>query len=163
MFLNERWFVLHQVFPVTEAVVGQSDHSSIRQIDFSLQPLFKDPDPFDNSILVIGSDGQRGSLSRLDTSVDPGEYASALLKHWREPVPVVVAGGNSGSSESINLVQDVILRLEEAGFQIVDRDVGGLWERQATITAHQVRITRIDNIANTRTPIFLSFGHPENY
>jgi hypothetical protein len=124
-------------------VVGKRTH----QVDFLLQSSFMDPDVSDACVVVLTSNGNRGTISHLTICDNPGDFANDLRDFLGETgTPVCLSGGLVDVLASVRLVDRLFATLKATEFNVSRLpqhcDVLGRFSRQATLFADKVVVTR---------------------
>lgn len=136
-----KWFSLEPRFDVN--LLTQT-------VNFDEQTSLTDQEIAGGCVVVLTSDGHKGSISHLTVFNDPEQFSIDLAKLLKEKnIPVCLSGGSSSNPQSINLVEKLKEHLQKNGFILSSNDnhmdVLGEYMRQATIMPDGVMIKRIPN------------------
>lgn len=125
---------------------------AILAVNFEKNPHVCDVQEATMCIVVLASDGQRGSISHLTTPARCQEqqhkaslFAWALQQYWGKSAAICLVGGTTGISELFihSLAQELTAREFTVSLESSHCDLGGcLIDRQATLEARRVRVER---------------------
>lgn len=126
-----------------------STHNRIVIVDFDHIRRFPDNDIASMCTVVCGSNRKQGTISHLTMNQNPNEYAKSLIKYWKQPVTIVMYGGDDRVDGSVDFFDSVRDSLQSFGFSIHDFDKGGQsLYRHGILKPDQV-ILRVSNYSET--------------
>jgi hypothetical protein len=129
-------------------------------IDFADTETLTDPIVAQACVEVMTSDGQIGTLSHINVDNDVSSFVRQLKQLLKKDgVPVILVGGLETSLKSLQLIDDLITELSDAGFTIDENncDLSGSYKRRSTMSKDGVLVLRQSLGTEEASRVRLSF------